>query len=410
MSYKKGHSTETLLLNVMNELLIACDDQKPTILMLLDLSAAFDTVDHNKLLYILHREIGVDGIALKWFKSFLIGKTQRVKMNDSCSKESELLHGVAQGSVLGPDLFNIYIRSLYSYIKPSLFSIFGFADDHQLMKSFVPLFQVKAFDNEINKCLEMISIWMDEYFLCINPTKNKILVIAPPTLSSSIIMKGTIVNNNCIRFVNTAKNLGVILDDTLSFEQQISRVVKSCICTIRKIAKIKSFLSYEQLRTLVSTCVFSKLDYCNALYFGVDLTLIRKLQSVQNSAVHMIRKKENFQNLSTEAYIKKLHWLPVEKRIFFKLLLLVHKCVHGKAPKSLSALVKFGGSSRTNKLEVPRSKGMFGSRAFSISGPKLWNLIPKDIRCEAITDTFKTKLKTFLFKDSGELARKFKEH
>ena len=118
---------------------------------------------------------------------------------------------------------------------------------------------------------------MSIFYVSIRQNQTKILVIAPK-LSSSIIMKGTIVNNNCIRFVNTAKNLGVILDDSLSFEQQISRVVKSCICTIRKIAKIKSFLSYEQLRTLVSTCVFSKLDCCNALYFGVDLTLIRKLQ------------------------------------------------------------------------------------------------------------------------------------
>ena len=407
--YRKGHSTETLLVNIVNDLLLACDEQKPTILMLLDLSAAFDTVDQAKLLEILHNEIGVTGIALKWFRSFLTERSQRVKIGESYSEITKLDYGVAQGSVLGPDLFKIYIRSLYHYIEPSKFTTFGFADDHQLIKSFVPLLQVKALDGEVNHCFQMVSRWMYEYFLCINSSKTKIIIVVPPTLKSSIVLNGTFIDNNCIRFVTSAKNLGVILDNVLSFEPQIKQVVKSCYGTLRKISKIKSFLSKDHLKTLVSSFIFSKIDYCNSLYTGVDKRWINMLQLVQNSAARLIRSKENQQHLTTEQCVRNYHWLPVEKRIFFKLLLIVHKCVHGKAPKSLSALVKFGGSSRTNKLEVPRSKGIYGSRAFSISGPKLWNLIPKDIRCEAITDTFKTKLKTFLFEDSGELALKFKE-
>ena len=78
--YKKGHSTETLLLNVVNDLLTACDEQRATIVMLLDLSAAFDTVDQDKLLTILHDEVGINGIALKWFVSFLKGRSQKVKI------------------------------------------------------------------------------------------------------------------------------------------------------------------------------------------------------------------------------------------------------------------------------------------------------------------------------------------
>ena len=174
--YKKGHSKETLPLKVLNDLLLACDEQKPTILMLLDLSAAFDTVDQVKLLEILHDEIGVTGTALKWFKSFLTERTQRVKIGESYSVVTMLLYGVAQGSVLGPDLFKIYIRSLYQYIQPSLFSIYGFADDHQLLKSFLPILKVQAFDGDINHCFEMVSCWMYDFFLCLNPTKTKIIM------------------------------------------------------------------------------------------------------------------------------------------------------------------------------------------------------------------------------------------
>ena len=95
-------------------------------------------MDQKKLLEILHKEIGIVGKALKWFESFLMGRYQNVKIGDAYSELVELLFGVAQESVLGPDLFSIYIRSLYPYIQPAKFDIFGFADDHQLLTLFRP--------------------------------------------------------------------------------------------------------------------------------------------------------------------------------------------------------------------------------------------------------------------------------
>ena len=139
------------------------------------------------------------------------------------------------------------------------------------------------------------------------------------------------------------------------------------------------------------------------------MKLIGKLQSVQNSAVHLIRKKENLQHLSTEEYLRKLHWLPVKKRILFKVLLLVHKCLNGFVPVALTSLLAYGDSGRTNKLIHSCSKGEFGDRAFSRCGPKLWNLLPMNIRIESSTEDFKTKLKTFLFQESCDLLTKINE-
>ena len=265
--YKEGHSTETLLVAAVNELLVSCDAGLPSVVMLLDLSAAFDTVDQSKLISILKEEIGIDGTALRWFESFIIGRTQRVKIRDAYSEVGELLYGEAQGSVLGPPLFNIYIRSLKKHVDPSKFTILGFADDHQLIKSFLPVLQVQALDGDINKCFDLITEWMDSYYLRLNATKTKILIIMPPSLRDTIKIQGTFLKGSCIRFDHSAKNLGVIIDDGLTFSEHVGKVVTSCNMTIRKLSKIKEFLTFDQLRTAVSSFIFMSLDYCNSFLY-----------------------------------------------------------------------------------------------------------------------------------------------
>ena len=109
-----------------------------TVLLLLDLSAAFDTVDQDKLLHMLYQDIGIGGTAYKWFVSFLKGRTQKIMINGAFSESVSLDFGVAQGSVLGPRLFNIYMRSFYPHVQDmTTFDVDGFADDHQLCKHFV---------------------------------------------------------------------------------------------------------------------------------------------------------------------------------------------------------------------------------------------------------------------------------
>ena len=308
--------------------------------------------------------------------------------------------------MLGPPLFNVYIRSLYPHIQPSLFRIFGFADDHQLLKTFVPVLQVTAFE-DITKCLARITSWMNEFFLCLNATKTKILVICSPSIRDTIVLGGTLIDNVCIRFAKQAKNLGVIIDEVLSFEPQVQSVVKSSIAMIKKIAEIKSFLSVEELVTVVCACILAKIDYCNAVYFGINESLLRKLQSVQNSAMHLIRKRTNQQDISLSELLKKYHWLPVKKRIIFKMMLIVHKCLLGNAPESLCSMFHVGGSERTKRLVEPACFGLMGKRSFSVAGAKLWNMLPKDIRMEIDTDEFKKKLKTFLFKELNNPSSKF---
>ena len=393
--YKKDHSTENLLLKVVNDLFESFDKNIPSVVILLDLSAAFDTVDHAKLLTILQRDIGVAGVALKWFESFLTKRTQKVKIGTIYSDVRELAYGVAQGSVLGPRLFKIYIRSLYKYIEPTKFNIEGFADDHQLIKQFLISLQRKALGEDINNCLIYISKWMHEHFLCLNQSKTKILVIAPPSTQKEIVIRGVFLENECLRFVDSAKNLGIILDNVLSFKEQINKVVKTSFSIIKKLYQIKGFLSEKQLQQLVSSYIFSKLDYCNSLYYGMSSNLLKKLQQVQNSAARLV-SKTRIPNGTLDTFILKFHWLKVRERIIYKVLLIVHNCLHQKAPNELSLMFQYAESIRTMHLRESKCSNRYGVRAFSHVGPKLWNLLPMQVRDIHDTPKFKKNLKTFL--------------
>ena len=402
--YKDGQSTELLLVKVVDGLLTAFDKKHATVLLLLDLSAAFDTVDQKKLLKILRYEIGLSGTVYKWFESFITGRTQRVKINNEYSEEVELTYGLAQGSVLGPPLFNIYVRSLYPYIQALRYSIEGFADDHQLFKSFLPIFQTEVLGYGIDECLKAVAAWMNEFFLKLNQSKTKILVLGPPSVLESIDIRGTFIDHSCVRFVNSAKNLGVWLDENLDFGTHVRKVVASSFMIIRAIAKIKSFLPQEQLCTVLCSLVLSKLDYCNALYYGIDKSELRLLQSAQNAAIRLIKGGHKYDRVSLTPIYKELHWLKIEERVIFKICLIVHKCVWDRGPESYKSLIKLSNP-RTMKLVEKRFATEYGKRSFSCSGPKLWNCLPLLIRKEQDTEEFKKKLKSLLITEADEFYR-----
>ena len=402
--YRKGHCTESLLTKLLNNLLLSCDENMPSILILLDLSAAFDTVDHDLLLHILENEIGIKASALRWFASFLIGRKYTVKINSSYSPESELLYGVPQGSVLGPILFNIYLRGLYRISGIINFEIDGFADDNQLVRQFLVSMQFEALGDSIFTCMENVAAWMHSHFLCLNTEKTKILIIAPPDVQREVIIRGVFLQTSCIRFVDTAKNLGILLDHTLTMETQINKVVSLCYCIIRKISEIRTVLSNEQVNTLVCCDIFTRLDYCNSLYFGLPKSLLQKLQRVQNSALRLVLKDKLPLSQSLDKHMLELHWLKVHERVIYKIALTVHKCLHEKGPNALQKLLQYADSARTMNLQETRVNGKYGKRAFSHVAPKLWNLIPLNIRQEQCTDKFKKLLKSHLLLN-GEALR-----
>ena len=170
-AYRKLHSTETALLKIHNDILSSMDDGKVTALTLLDLSAAFDTIDHTILLRRLDDWFGVGGKALDWFKSYLTGRSQRIKLGNCLSSKSDLSFGVPQGSVLGPLLFTLYTTPLSSLISGYSIPHHLYADDSQLYISFSSSDSAVAL-NGLQLCLASVQSWMSTNKLKLNPDEK----------------------------------------------------------------------------------------------------------------------------------------------------------------------------------------------------------------------------------------------
>ena len=161
--------------------------------------------------------------------------------------------------------------------------------------------------------------------------------------------------------------------------------------------KVKIFLNKSQMKILTQALVISSLDYCNALYYGIDSQLMKQLQVIQNRACRVIfgLKRRD----SVDSYIKELHWLKVEQRIQFKILLLAYKCLNGSAPSYLADLLRYSdiNSSRDPALKSPVPRTLKGERAFQCSAARLWNAMPRSVKFCVNVGNFKRNLKTYLF-------------
>ena len=396
--YKKGHSTENVLLEIVDEVLIGFDKQTATLVILLDLSAAFDTVDLNKLMNILEKEIHIKGTALRWFHSFLFGRTQKVLIGNDFSDILITLFGVPQGSVLGPVLFNIYVRNLPKFIHSFGFLTSAYADDTNARIQFSLHFQYYNITQRIPELLRQLSSWMNEFFLKLNPDKTEVIIFSPKRCEK---INGLILEDkSCIRFKHSVRLLGVDLDESLNFERHINELVSSCYYHIRNIGKMKYYLSSKDLQTFVHSVITSKFDYCNVVLFGINKSVIHKLQKVQNAAARLIYKLPKRSSISS--VIRQLHWLRVDERIIFKMMVIVFKHFCCISPDNLHKVLDIDNAeTRTLKLKHYTTK--YGRRSFSYAAPRFWNRLPLALRTETCIETFKKQLKYNLFNNIGNI-------
>ena len=405
-AYKPGHSTETALVKVQNDILTSIDQHGVVILVMLDLSAAFDTIDHDILFDRMENTLGITGPALDWFRSYLSGRTLRIQIDKSFSELQDILWSVPQGSVLGPFLSLIYLLPLGILIRKHGLELHIYADDTQLYLSIRPTSQ-RAVDigvAKLERCLTDIYTWMSQNKLKLNADKTEVLVLGTPHQRAKVNVPSISVNGEIVPILHKPiGNLGAVFDPSMDMSAHVSKVVKSANYHLRNIGRIRKYLTEEATKGAIISLVTSRLDYCNALLSGIPQKLEDKLQRVQNNAARVIKLIKKYDHITP--VLNDLHWLQVGKRIQFKILLLVYKSIIGTAPSYLRKLLIDYAPSRTlrstskNLLQVPKTNMVsYGDRSFGVCAPKLWNQLPSDIRAAESVAIFKRLLKTHLFK------------
>jgi hypothetical protein len=369
--------------------------------VLLDLSAAFDTIDHRILLHRLENWFGVSGSALGLLSSYLTGRSQSVIINGHCSPSEPLATGVPQGSVLGPLLFTIYTTPVAHLIQGQSFSFHLYADDTQIYISFASKdmdVNLKALSNT----LDIVHSWFTSNRLTLNPSKTEYLIIGTRQQRAKLASTTLKFAHSDLQPVPSARNLGVIFDSEMSLESHISKVCQTSYLHIRQIRKVRHLLDLNSSTLLANSLVSSRLDYCNSLYFGLPNCLLDRLQRVQNSLARaIVPTVRRFDHITPTLNL--LHWLPVRKRIEFKIATLTFKTLNNNQPTYLRDLIKLHVPSRSlrscNKqmLEVPDIRSANGRRTFSFAAPSIWNRLPEHVKSSESLFTFRKRLKSFLF-------------
>ncbi len=199
----------------------------------------------------------------------------------------------------------------------------------------------------------------------------------------------------------TVRNVGITLDPALILDAYISKLSKAAFFQLRRLAQLRSYVSPKDAESLVHAFITSRLDYCNALFAGLPLHSISRLQYIQNSAARILTHIKRSAHITP--ILIKLHWLPVSSRITYKILLLTFNSM-ALLPPYLSDLLspyvppRLLRSLGCELLTVPRFHlSSMGGRSFSVIAPKLWNSIPLALRTITSLSVFKTQLKTYLF-------------
>lgn len=339
-AYRSGHSTETALLRVKSDIMNAFDNRRAVFLVLLDLSAAFDTIDYSTLLTRLHDVFGISGQVYDFFESYLVGRTSRVKVASELSDPQQLEFGLPQGSVVGPQMFSLYTHPLAKIIERYPRVKFHFyADDSQLYITVDPRnpSDISEALSILSSCIMDIKHWMSSNMLQLNENKTEFIACATKGYQHHLSDVSLQVGNERILPSTTIKNLGVNFDSTMTMSDQVTSICQSANFHIRNLSRIRMYIDQNSCHAAVRALITSRLDYANSLLFGISLKDCNRLQRIQNRAAKLIFRASKYDHVTP--LINELHWLSVQNRITFKLLTLVYKSITDSAPIYLTELI-----------------------------------------------------------------------
>ena len=337
------------------------------------------------------------------YDCYLTDRTHYVSLCNHCSDFAPVHSGVPQGSVLGPMLFTMYIMPLSAIIDSHSIIHHSFADDLQLQMS-APPDRISELLHSMQSCISDVKAWATANMLKLNDSKTELMLVTSKHLHN--LPTSITIGNAQIPFKQSVKKLGFTLDCHLTMNAHVSNIARTCYFELRRLASIRRFLTSTATATLVSAFVLSRIDYCNSLLFGSTNDVTSHLQRIQNYAARVIFRLPMLSSITI--HLKSLHWLPVKVRSTYKIACLSYHCHSSTAPSYVTDMLHkkplHTCNTRSSSYTMPllnrpaHSKATLGDRSFSFASSSVWNSIPNDVRCAPSLTSFKSRLKTYLFR------------
>jgi hypothetical protein len=373
--FRPAHSTITSVVSLISNVVDALDKKLFVCVVLLDFSKAFDLLNHKILISKLSRRYNLSETACNWITSFLSGRTQFVYSNNVCSSNLPVSHGVPQGSILGPLLFNIYIADINESLQSG--SCIQYADDTALVFSASSAHDLCGC---VNRNLAHISRYCVQNHLKLNEKKTNVLLFGSRNIGLIYL------NGETLQTVDSAKYLGFLIDTNLSFRPQADALCKKLSSCRGVLLKVSNILPFYHRYLLFRAIGASHVTYSSVILASCSKGVSLKISQHFNSCGRALY------NCSTRS-LSFFNWIDCQIFVFISQCCFLHKVYYsGFAPRLRALLLNVPHKYNTRsceKLYVTHFRTKTALKSFTHWAPRIWNIIPIKITKISNHSTFK---------------------
>lgn len=389
--FRNKHSCETAINSVIADWKKELDGGKKVIAVFLDLKRAFETINRRRLIKKMEG-YGIKGKEIRWFRSFLTGRTQSTKYGKATSTPLPNEIGVPQGSKLASDLFLLYINDIKRCLKECKIRLF--ADDTLI---YIAESDINVAMAKINNELKSVNSWLCANQLKLNIEKTKCMAISIHGSYNHIEIK---IGNETIECVKTIKYLGIMIDNNLKFKNNIEFICKKVAKKIGFLARISKNLNFMDKITIYKTIIAPHFDYCATLLSSCNQNEMGRMQKLQNRAMRIVLRVSKRTKITD--MLEALSWMSIKQRIWYQSLIFIFKLKNGMLPNDMTKHISYTSDRHhyqlrnINDFNIDRTKKKSTENSIFYKGVLQYNSLPDELKSENRINIFKRKLAIFV--------------